>query len=267
MRRILAFIRRDALVASSYRTGMLMSMGSLVTMVIPLYFIAKAIQPIFGETIASEGGAYFAFFIAGIASYQFVMTAVNAIPTVLASGIRTGTFEALVATPSRLSVLLAGMVAYPFLWTVLRALVLIGAGQLLGADFELTRILMALVIWALITLAYVPFGILGGAMLLVTRTTGPLPNAVLMASMFLGGVYFPTHVIPSWLHTVSQGMPLTYGLRALRQVLAADAPIGQVLPDLGILAGLAVVFSALAMLVLYAALGQARGAGTLALYL
>jgi ABC-2 type transport system permease protein len=266
MRRILAFIRRDALVAASYRTGMVLSLGSLITMVVPLYFIANAIQPVFGTTIASEGGAYFAFLIAGMATYQFVMTAVSAIPSVLANGLRTGTFEALVATPSRLPVLLTGMLAYPFLWTVMRALVLLGAGQLLGANFDVSRILVALLIWTLLTLAYLPFGILGGALLLVTRTTGPLPNAVLMASMFLGGVYYPTHVIPSWLQDLSQAIPLTYGLRAFRQVLAADAPLAQVMPDLGILAAFAVGLTVASMFVLHLALGHARRAGTLAQY-
>lgn len=266
MRRILAFIRRDALVAASYRTGMLLSLGSLITMVVPLYFIANAIQPVFGKTIGSEGGAYFAFVIAGMASYQFVMTGVSAIPSVLATGLRTGTFEALVATPSRLPVVLAGMVAYPFLWTVMRALVLLGAGQLLGADFDLSRILLALLIWTLITVAYIPFGILGGALLLVTRTTGPLPNAMLMASMFLGGVYYPTHVIPSWLQDLSQAIPLTYGLRAFRQALAADASLTQILPDLGILAVLSAGLIVVSSLVLQMALAHARRAGTLAQY-
>lgn len=266
MHSILAFIRRDALVAASYRTGMLFSLGSLVTMVVPLYFIADAIQPLFGATIASEGGAYFAFVIAGMASFQFVMIAVSGIPTVLASGLRTGTFEALVATPTRLPLLLAGMTAYPFLWTVMRALVLVGAGQLLGAGFDLTRLLLALAIWALITLAYVPFGILGGALLLLTRTAGPLPNAVMMASMFLGGVYYPTHVIPSWLQDLSHAVPLTYGLRAFRMALAADGSLGQILPDLGVLALFAVGLTVASMTVLQLALGHARRAGTLAQY-
>ena len=266
MHRIMAFIRRDALVAASYRTGMLLSLGSLVTMVIPLYFIANAIQPVFGTTIASEGGGYFAFVIAGMAAFQFVMTATTAIPTVLASGLRTGTFEALVSTPSRLPVLIAGMIAYPFLWTLIRGLVLIGAGQLLGANFDLTRLVLALLIWGLITAAYIPFGILGGALLLLTRTTGPLPNAVMMASMFLGGVYYPTHVIPSWLHDLSLAVPLTYGLRAFRQALAADAPLAGVLPDLGILAIFAVALTGLSILVLQMALSHARRAGTLAQY-
>ncbi|MGH7665410.1 MAG: ABC transporter permease [Gemmatimonadaceae bacterium] len=266
MNRILAFVRRDALVAASYRTGMVLSLGSLLTLVVPLYFIATALQPVIGHSIQAEGGAYFAFVIIGMASYQFVATAVGAIPMALGTGIRTGTFEALLVTPTRLPLLLIGVMGYPFLWTVARGLVLLVAGQILGAQFSLDRILVAVLIWGGITIAYVPFGILAGALVLLARTAGPLPNAVLLASMFLGGVYYPTHVIPSWLHTLSAALPLTYGLRALRKVLSTETPVANVAADLGMLLLLACGLLLASMLVFHYALRQAYRAGSLAQY-
>lgn len=266
MRRILAFIRRDALIAASYRTQMLFSLGSLLTLIIPLYFIARAVQPIVGSAIEGEGEIYFAFVTIGLATYQFVTTAVTAVPMSLAAGIRTGTFEALLVTPSRLGAILVGLIGYPFLWTVARATVLLAAGQLLGAGFHLERIAVAILIWAAISFAYAAFGILASAMLLVTRTAGPLPSAVLMGSMFLGGVYYPTHVIPSWLQLISDVLPLTYGLRALRRVMSTDAPLISVAGDLGILLGIGAVLLVSSMLVLRVALMHARRAGSLAQY-
>jgi ABC-2 type transport system permease protein len=266
MRKLLAFIRRDWLVAASYRTGLLLSLGSLLTLVVPVYFIATALQPVLGGTIATEGEGYFGFVIIGMASYQFVMTGVTAIPTALALGIRTGTFETLLLTPTRLHSMILGFIAYPFLWASARALVLLAAGQLLGADLNAERILLALVIWGGITLAYAPFGILAGALLLLTRTTGPLPNAVLMASMFLGGVYYPTHVIPSWLHVLSTALPLTYGLRAVRQLLSTETPVREIVPDVVRLLMLGAALLAASMLILHHALRQARRAGSLVQY-
>src|SRR5687768_14438382 len=185
MRELVAFFRRDALVAASYRTGMVLSLISLLTLVVPLYFVARAIQPVIGPSIGSEGGQYFAFVIVGMATYQFVMTAVGAVPSALGTALRTGTFDALLATPTRFPMLLMGMMAYPFAWTVARATILLIAGQLLGASFELERIVIAVLIWGLISLAYLPFGMLAAALQLVARTSGPLPGAVLTASMFL----------------------------------------------------------------------------------
>src|SRR5688572_4350860 len=117
MRELFAFVRRDALVAASYRTQMVFSAASLLTLVVPLFFITRAIQPIIGPSIASEGGEYFAFVIAGMATYQFVSVAVSAVPTALASALRTGTLEALLTTPVRLPVIVLGMMGYKLAWT------------------------------------------------------------------------------------------------------------------------------------------------------
>ena len=57
------------------------------------------------------------------------------------------------------------------------------------------------------------------------RIPAPLPGGVLAASSFLGGVYHPTHVIPSFgLQLVSRMLPLSYGLRALRQAVLLGRP-------------------------------------------
>lgn len=266
MRELLAFVRRDALVAASYRTNMILSIVSLVTVVVPLFFIARAIQPLIGPSIAREGGQYFGFVVAGMATYQFVNAAVMSVPSAVASGIRTGTFEALLATPARLPVLVAGMMGYPFAWTAARGLAMLLAGWLMGAHYAPDRFALAIVIWAAITLAYLPFGLLASALLLVTRSSGPLPGAVLSASVLLGGVYYPTHVIPSWIRSVAEIVPLTPGLRALRVVLSGDGGLAQVAPDLAMLAGLTAVLMSGAVAALHLALAHARRTGTLAQY-
>jgi ABC-2 type transport system permease protein len=266
VRRILAFLRRDALSAASYRTAMVLSLASPITIVIPLYFIAGALQPVVAESIGGEGDQYFAFVVAGIATYQFVLAGVAAVPNAVGSGIRTGTLEALLGTPTPLPTLIGGMMAYPFVWALVKALVVIIAGWLLGANFAIGRAVPALLIWCAIALSYLPFGILGAALLLVVRTTGPLPMAVMTASMFLGGVYYSTQVIPSWIQYLSAVVPLTYGLRAFRRTLIEQSPLSEIALDLGILALLTLVLFGLSALALGWALRYARRMGTVAQY-
>lgn len=266
MRNVVAFLRRDALVAMSYRVNMLTSILSMVVLVIPLYFVAGAVQPIAGDAIADEGGQYFGFVVAGLATYQLVLAAVTALPNALGSGLRTGTFEALVSTPARLPALLLGLGAYPVLWAGVRALVMLATGALLGAEYAVLRTPLVLVIWAGIVAAYLPFGIIGAAMMLVARTTGPLPSVVLTGSMLLGGVYYPTHVIPSWLEGLAALVPLTYGLRALRRTLAPDPQVSAIAADMTILVILAGVLLAMALGLFEMALTRSRRTGTLAQY-
>ena len=264
MHEVIAFVRRDALVAASYRTGLIMSLASLLTIVVPLFFIAGALQPVMGPRVADEGGHYFYFVVAGMIAFQFVTTAVGAIPTAIAGALRTGTFEALLATPARLSSLLAGMMGYPLLWTAARALTLFALAAALGAPVAPGRVVLALLICGLVALAYVPIGLAGAALLLLVRTTGPLPTGVMMISVFLGGVYYPTSIIPSWLQQVSQAVPLTHGLRAMRRVLTQDLTMAEVAGDLGVLAVITLVLMVGGAALLQFALAHARRAGSLA---
>src|SRR5690606_27451772 len=121
-------------------------------------------------------------------------------------------------------------------------------------------------ILALIVLAYVPFGLLAAAMIIAFRTAGPLPQAVTGVSALLGGVYYPTHVIPSWIESLSAFVPLTYGLRALRQTLLEGQPLYSVLPDLGALVLFVPVLMCAGVVAMRAALAYARRAGTLSQY-
>jgi ABC-2 type transport system permease protein len=259
-------IRASWLVGTSYRMAMLTSLGSLVVTVIPVYFIAHALQPMMAKSIASQGGEYFGFVLIGIITFMFLGLAVNALPGVIRGSVSSGTLEAYLTTPTRLPTVLAGAVSYDFLWSFARALILITTGALLGAHIAWARSLAAVGILGLIVLAYLPFGIFGAALMLWFRTTGPLPKAVVGLSGFLGGVYYPTHVIPSWLHSVSAALPLTYGLRALRRVLLEGASLSSVAMDVGVLAAFVVVLCALSMATFAMALRDARRTGSLAQY-
>jgi ABC-2 type transport system permease protein len=266
MSRVLALARAGFLTDASYRVGMLISLAGLVATMVPVYLIARAMQPMMEGVIRGQGGEYFAFVLVGMMTTYFVATATGALPGAVSSGVRNGTLEALLATPASLPTLLAGLAAYPLLWTLLRGCVLVATGTLLGARFAWGGAAASLVILALIVLAYVPFGLIGAALTLAFRTTGPLQQAVLTVSMLLGGVYYPTHVVPAWIRPLADAVPLTYGLRALRRTLLEGAPPLAVAGDVGALAlfalgGMAVGAGALAW-----ALRYARRTGTLAQY-
>jgi ABC-2 type transport system permease protein len=261
-----AFLRIDILTAASYRLQTLFSLAGLLGTVVPLYFIANALQPVMAGPIRGQGDNYFAFVLLGMIAYQLVSVATFALPTTLATSIRTGTLEALFITPVRMTTLLRGMTAYNVLWTAAKCLVLFAAGWVLGARYAGGHVVSVTLIMSGIVLAYAPFGILGGALFLAFRTTGPLLRAVILASTLLGGVYFPTHVVPSWLGAVSSVTPLTYGLRALRRTSLEGVPLSAVADDLFRLAVFTVILWAIATASWVIALRYARKAGTLAQY-
>ena len=261
-----AFVRQDFLVQTSYRVRTLFSLFGLFVTIIPVYFIANAIQPIVADSIRDQGGQYFGFLIVGLATQRLLWTTVSALPQTLSAGIRTGTLEALFITPVRLPTLLAGLISYRTLWSFLEALILLTAGAVLGAELIPTRLPMALGIVAIVASAYFAFGLIGAAAQLAFRTMGPFANVVGMSSVLLGGVYYPTEVIPSWLQSFSAVIPLTYGLRALRRILLEGLPFSEVTGDLAILLSFAVGLLILGSFLFHRAFQYARRSGSLAQY-
>jgi len=266
MAEALALMRMSWLSAISYRLNMVISLGALLVSIVPLYFIANAIQPVIEDAIQTQGGEYFTFLLVGIVTFSFLTTAVNSLPGAIGGGIGSGTLEAMFATPARIPALIVGFMGYGFVWTAVRALVLLTAGLAFGAEYAIGSLFSAFLILLLIILAYVPIGLIGAAMVLVFRTTGPLPKIVLVFSGLLGGVYYPTHVIPSWLEHLSAIVPLTYGLRPLRQTLLEGMPLHAVMLDLTILCAFVVGLLAVGWIAFTKALRYSRKAGTLSQY-
>jgi ABC-2 type transport system permease protein len=266
MREIRALFRSAWLTETSYRTNMLFSLGSLLFMVVPLYFVANALQPVMASTIASQSRQYFAFALLGATIYTFIAACTSAVPSAVAGAIGRGTLEAFLGTPTNIAVLFTGMSAYSIAWALLRATVMVGAGVALGARLQWSGLPVTALILLLLVLSYGAFGLVGSALIIRFRTSGPLLNGVLTASALLGGVYYPTHVIPSWLQQLSAALPLSYGLRAARQAALLGQPFGVFSHDLLVLALYAALLFPLGIISVTVALRQARHTGTLGQY-
>lgn len=266
MTRISALARANWITFASYRLQLLMSVAALLATVVPLYFVAGALQPVMGRAIQGEAHTAFGFILLGMATLSLVSTAVGALPQQVARGINTGTLEALLATPTSLPSLFVGMVAFNLEWASIRTGLFIAAGWLLGAQLVGGRLVAAAAILLLIVGVHLAFGLLAAAFVIAFRTAASIPKAVLFASGLLGGVYYPTQVIPAWLHSASALLPLTYGLRALRRVLLQGQSLAAVAPDLGVLAAFGVVLTLVGAAAVAAALRYARSRGTLAQY-
>ncbi len=266
MRKALAITRANWLTALSYRMDTFFSLLGMFAGIIPLYFISRALQPLMAGSIRAESPEYFGFLVVGLLTFGFIQTSVGALHTTLSTEISTGSFEALLGTPTPLPVLLTGMIGQAFSMTAVRSMLFILFAWVLGAHVVWKALLASSFILLLITVSYIPFGVIAAALILAFRTTGPFPTGILVLSSLLGGVYYPTQVIPSWLERCSTFVPLTYGLRSLRRSLLEGAPIASSAYDLAIVAGCTVVMGAVSMVMFVWALRYAKHAGTLAQY-
>lgn len=261
-----ALFRAAWLSAVSYRLRTLISIGGIAVAAIPLYFISGALQPVVAGAIRDEGGQYFGFLIVGTIVMGFLPVAVQSIPGAVNGAIGAGTLETLLDTPTSVGGVLTGLVAYDAVFNAARSIVLLAAGALLGATFSWSLLPAALVVLALIVVAHIPFGLMAAAGILAFRTAGPLPQGILVLSSLLGGVYYPTKVIPGWLVRLADVTPLSYGLRALRRVLLQGELGAAVWHDVAWLVAFAVPLWLVATLLFAGALRYARRMGQLGRY-
>lgn len=266
MRVIIAMLRATWRAAASYRLATVFSLLGLAFTVVPLYFVAGALQGTMAGSIQDEGGQYFAFILAGLMATTIITEAVSTIPGNVGSAAASGTLDSLFLTPTPAVVLFAGLSAYGFLWTLLRTALLLIGGAALGAPIVWTSVPQALLVLALLTLAYLPFGLLMTASQIAFRTSGPFMSGLLLISTLLGGVYYPVSVIPSWLRSLAGFVPLSYGLRAFRKLLLEGVPLASVWSDLAMLSLFAVVLGALGVAAIAMAFRYARRTGGLSQY-
>ncbi|MGQ0540087.1 MAG: ABC transporter permease [Gemmatimonadaceae bacterium] len=266
LRAVGALIRASWRTALSYRLRFAISTLSIVVMVLPIYFLSRAVQPIMAPLIENEGAQYFAFVIIGLFAASVVSGALYALPQAITADFNTGFFEAVVSTPAGIASVALGLSGYTVLRHSLRGVALVFAGALFGMQLMWWRLPEALLIIALIAIAHFGLGLIAAALVIAFRTDAAVPQGVLLLSGLLGGVYYPTSIIPSWIATVADYVPLTYGLRALRHTLLNGEGLEAVVPELSALALFAVALSVAGAIAYRGSLHYARQAGSLSQY-
>jgi ABC-2 type transport system permease protein len=266
MRSALALIRANFLTAASYRVAWIMSIAGLAFQIVPTYYISKVLDPVLGASIKGEGSDYFGFLVMGTVAYLLLSAAVDSLPRALERGINTGTLELIFSTPSSVPSLLIGLTGYELLWATARCFVVIGAAAVFGFHAHWMRFGEAAVILAMIVATYFGAGMVAGAIMIAYRRTGQLQTLVIVGSAMVGGLLYPTKLIPSWAARFTDFIPMTYGIRAVRRVTIDDWPLRAVLADVGTLGLFCLAFLAVGSLAMTHALRRARAEGTLSQY-
>jgi ABC-2 type transport system permease protein len=97
------------------------------------------------------------------------------------------------------------------------------------------------------TLAFLSIGLLAGAWAKTEEAANGIAQLVVLPMAFLSGSFFPLDSAPKWLRTISEVLPLRHLNQAMLDVMVRGKGPAAVLPELGILAGFAIVVSLLAV--------------------
>ena len=242
MMRALAFIKRDLLIAWSYRLRFLTQGGAIVSTILVFFFLGRLVVPDQSQMLR-YGGDYFAFSLVGLAFADYLIVSVNSFADEVRRGQMQGTLEALLTAPvPTLHILLYSSLS-SFVFTTMRIGFYLGLGVLFfdmqwrlasWAAFGLVFLLTILSFWGL--------GLISAAFVMVFKQASPIGWAIGPLSGLLGGVMFPVQLLPDWLQWLAGLLPITWALEALRQVLLNGAPMMQVGRECVVLALFAAAF-------------------------
>jgi ABC-2 type transport system permease protein len=262
-----AFVRRDFLVAWSYRAAFVSDLVNLTGQVLLFAFLGKLIR---SDTLPTYGGnevSYLEFASIGIALSVFVQFGLSRVGQAVRGEQLMGTLESVLMTPTAPTTIQLGSVSFDFLYLPLRtAGFLLVTALLFGLDFVAGGALAAL----LLLLAFIPFvwglGVMSAALLLTFRRGGGVVGLGAILLSFSSGTYFPLELLPGWVEATADFNPIALTVDGMRDALLGGVGLGETLRTLAGLLPLSLASLALGVAAFRLSLRRERRLGTLGLY-
>ncbi|GAB4580751.1 MAG: hypothetical protein Fur0022_34930 [Anaerolineales bacterium] len=228
-----AFLLRDWQMETSYRLAFLMDFLGIFFSITIFYFVGELVDVQTAPFLQSYGGNYFAFVLVGIAFSRFFGVGIASFANNLRQAQTAGTLEAMLTTPTPLSIIILSSSLWNFGFATLQVIsYLIVGAVFLGIPMKDGNILAAISVLGLSILVFNSLGIFAASFVMVFKRGDPISWILNVAFTLLGGVYFPIALLPEWLQTLATLLPVTYGLEAMRLALLQRAGWAIILPYL-----------------------------------
>lgn len=264
---VAAFLRRDLQVEISYRFAFLLQIFGVFFTVGVFYFLSLLLGDAALPYLEAYGGDYFAFVIIGIAFSGYFGVGISSFADRLRTAQTTGTLEAMLSTPTSLSMIVSSSALWDFLMVTFRVFVFLAVGAgLLGMQLKTGSLPGALALLTLTIGVFSSLGILAASFIMVIKRGDPITWAFTTLSTLLGGVYYPLAVLPEPLLWIARLLPITYALEGMRKALLQGAGLADLLPEILALSVFAVILVPGSLLAFRFAVRRAKTDGSLTHY-
>jgi ABC-2 type transport system permease protein len=267
LRKLPAFVRRDFLVAWSYRMSFASDLISLAGQALVFAFIGEMIDPDQLPTFEGKEVTYLEFAAIGIALGVFITFGLQRVSTVIRNEQLMGTLESLLVTPTRTGTLQIGSVFFDLIYIPLQTALFLTAVALgFGLHMEPAGIFPA----TAVLLAFIPFvwglGVLSAAATLTFRRgTNAIAVGTLLRAV-ASGLYFPVDLLPDWIETAAELNPIALAVDGMRSALLGGAGWSETAAVVGKLAPLSALSLVIGIWSFRLALRREQRLGTLGLY-
>ena len=266
-KKLLAFIKRDFLVETSYRLSFFLQFFGTFIIIFSCYFISKLVGESAAPFLSEYGGNYFSFVLIGIAFLGYLQVGMKSFSDSVREAQMTGTLEAMLSTPTKLSTILIASSLWSFIFTSFSVIIYLLFGALFfNVNMSHANILTALVVLILTIVSFSGLGIISASFIMTLKRGDPITWILTSLSSLLGGVFYPITVMPGFLQVISFLLPITHSLRAMRLALLQGYSISSLSSELLALLVFSIILIPLSLAVFKIAVRKAKIDGSLAKY-
>lgn len=261
-----AFIKRDFLLATSYKANFAAQLLAILAKLIIFYYLVAVFEGPADAILKNYGGNYFAYVLIGLAFWDYLAASLTAFNTSMRENQMMGTLEFMLLAPIKLPILVIASSLWSYLFVSFRFLLFLLLGVFLfGLDMGNANLLGGLVILILSIFAFASLGIALACLIIVFKQ-GDSRRFVILSSVVLGGVFFPVETMPGWLSDLSALIPMTHSINAMRAALLHGHSLSQMMPELLSLLLFTVILMPLGLVAFDLAVRRAKVNGDLSHY-
>lgn len=217
-----AFFKRDFLIDWNSRFSFVFEIFNIVFTVATYLFLSRIVG-------AAPEGDYFSFVLVGMAANEAMLTALMGLSRGLQLSRPAGVLKPLLFGPTPPVRILLLSSLYPSVRALFGMTLYLAIG---GVPLGRANLPGAAAVAGASLAAFGALGIWAAAFTVISRYGERLLWPVLSVCWLLGGVLYPTDVLPAALRWAAAASPLTHALEGLRQALLSGASFARLGPPL-----------------------------------
>lgn len=265
--RLYLFLKRMIITMVSYKTALVLGIVGSFVGLLQFTFMGSFLSD--GNSfpaLQQYGGNLLAYLIIGTAFTSFVGVSLSSFQGTIRSEQQMGTLEYLLISNTRLELILIYSGLMNFIQSLLNVAILL---TIVIFVFNIPlgiNILGAMVSILLTVTALSGIGLMSAGIIIITKVGDPISWAFTSLTGLLSGVLFPVEYLPPYLKVVSNILPTTHALHALRMTLIQGAGLEAIMPQIKLLVIMTCITVPLGLIMVRIGFNQARKVGSLAQY-
>ena len=176
------------------------------------------------------------FLLPGIIVMGAMMTGIMRTSLGLVQEREQGVYRRLALTPLNRQTLIGSQLLQHYIVIIVQTILLIVIGAI-AFNTKLTgNLFLFWLVLSIGALCFMSIGFALSGLIKTVRSATPINNITYFSLMFLGGIFFPNSLLPTWLGNAARVLPSTQMGDALRAVVYNGAGIGDIWQKLAVMA-------------------------------